>query len=45
MDDPDATRGRGLPLEFRSYRALPRRGAPVDVARGVPGESEIVEPV
>jgi hypothetical protein len=46
MDGPDATRAAGLPLEFRSYRVLPRSGGvPVEVARGVPGESEVVEPV
>ncbi len=45
MDGPDAAGASGLPLEFRSYRALPRRGAPVEVARGVPRESEVVEPV
>ena len=46
MDGPDAAQAAGLPLEFRSYRVLPRSGgAPVEVARGVPGESEVVEPV
>lgn len=46
MDGPDAEHASGLPLEFRSYRVLPRSGgAPVVVARGVPGESEVVEPV
>ena len=37
---------RNRPLEFRSYRVPPRSGgAPVEVGRGVPGESEVVEPV
>jgi len=46
MDAADAARASGLPLEFRSYRVRPRSGgAPVAVARGVPGESEVVEPV
>jgi hypothetical protein len=46
MDNPDAFRAAGLPLEFRSYRVLRRSGGtPVEVARGVPGESEVVEPV
>lgn len=45
MDDADAARATGLPLEFRSYRIRPRSGGPPgDVARGVPGESEVVEP-
>ena len=45
MDGPDAEHASGLPLEFRSYRSYRSRGAPVEVARGVPGESEVVEPV
>ena len=46
MGGPDGTRASGLPLEFRSYRVLPPSGgAPVGVARGVPGESDVVEPV
>ncbi len=46
MDGPDAARASGLPLEFRSYRVLARSGgAPVEIARGVPGESEVVEPL
>lgn len=46
MDGADATSASGLPLEFRAYRVLPRSGgAPVDVPRGVPAESEVVEPV
>ncbi|MDT0275404.1 M23 family metallopeptidase [Blastococcus goldschmidtiae] len=45
MDDADASRASGLPVEFRSYRVRPRSGGqPVEVARGVPGESEVVEP-
>ncbi|MGY2129511.1 M23 family metallopeptidase [Blastococcus sp. SYSU DS0617] len=46
MDAADASRASGLPLEFRSYRVRPRSGGrPVEVARGVPGESEVVEPL
>ncbi len=46
MDAADAARASGLPLEFRSYRVWPRSGGPpVEVARGVPAESEVVEPV
>lgn len=46
MDAADASRASGVPLEFRAYRVRPRSGgAPVEVARGVPGESEVVEPL
>ncbi|RBY81225.1 M23 family peptidase [Blastococcus sp. TF02-09] len=45
MDGPDAARASALPVEFRSYRILRSRGAPVAVARGIPGESQVVEPV
>ncbi|WP_239126952.1 M23 family metallopeptidase [Asanoa siamensis] len=44
MDGPDAYVATGLPMAFRSYRAWRRRGArPVEVAEGVPRESEVVE--
>ncbi len=45
MDDADAARATALPVEFRSYRVWPRGGGrPVEVARGIPGEAEVVEP-
>ncbi|SNT55801.1 Peptidase family M23 [Asanoa hainanensis] len=44
MDGPDAYVARGLPIAFRSYRAWRRRGAkPIEVAEGIPRESEVVE--
>jgi hypothetical protein len=46
MDAADPFRARGLPVSFRDYRAEPRRGGPpAVVAQGVPGESEVVEPL
>jgi murein DD-endopeptidase MepM/ murein hydrolase activator NlpD len=46
MDGADPYTARGLPMSFRDYRVWPRRGpSPVVVAAGVPGESEIVEPL
>lgn len=46
MDSPDAGHASGLPVEFRSYRVHPRSGgAPLEVRRGLPGESDVVEPV
>ncbi|MFW3171002.1 M23 family metallopeptidase [Geodermatophilus sp. CPCC 206100] len=46
MDAADPLAARGLPMAFHSYRVWPRRGGPpVVVDRGVPGESEVVEPV
>jgi hypothetical protein len=46
MDDADGQRATGLPVEFRSYRVWPRSGGPpVPVASGIPGESEVVEPL
>ena len=46
MDSADASSATGLPLAFRSYRVWPRAGGPpVVVDRGVPGESEVVEPL
>jgi hypothetical protein len=45
MDAADALTARGLPMSFLDYRAWPRSGGPpVVVDRGVPGESEVVEP-
>jgi hypothetical protein len=41
MDGLDPFTARGLPMSFRSYRVA---GQGAVVARGVPGESEIVEP-
>jgi hypothetical protein len=46
MDSADAYSATGLPLAFGSYRVWPRSGGPpVVVDRGVPGESEVVEPL
>lgn len=45
MDSADGSTATGLPVAFRSYRVRPRSGGPpVDVAHGMPGESEVVEP-
>jgi murein DD-endopeptidase MepM/ murein hydrolase activator NlpD len=44
MDAADARTARGLPMSFRDYQVHPRRGgAPMLVAQGIPGESEVVE--
>lgn len=46
MDSADPFAARGLPLSFRDYRVWPRHGGPpVVVEEGVPGESEVVEPL
>lgn len=46
MDSADPFTAHGLPLSFRDYRVWPRRGGPpVVVEEGVPGESEVVEPL
>lgn len=46
MDSADPFTAQGLPLSFRDYRLWPRRGGPpVVVGRGIPGESEVVEPL
>ena len=46
MDSPDPVTARGLPVVFRDYRVLPRAGGdPISVARGIPGEGEVVEPL
>jgi hypothetical protein len=46
MDSPDPRTARGLPVVFRDYRTWPRAGGrPVAVARGIPGEREVVEPL
>lgn len=43
MDAADARTARGLPLAFRDYQVLPRRGGdPLPVDQGIPGESEVV---
>jgi hypothetical protein len=46
MDSADPFAARGLPMSFREYRAWRRPdGPPVVVERGVPHESEVVEPL
>jgi hypothetical protein len=46
MDAADPLTARGLPLAFEDYRAWPRRrGSPVVVGRGIPEESDVVEPL
>ncbi|MGZ4667074.1 MAG: M23 family metallopeptidase [Blastococcus sp.] len=46
MDSRDPFTARGLPMAFRHYRVVPRAGGPpVVVGTGVPGESEVVEPL
>jgi murein DD-endopeptidase MepM/ murein hydrolase activator NlpD len=46
MDSPDPATARGVPMAFRSYRAWRRpRLPPHTVPHGIPGESEIVEPL
>jgi murein DD-endopeptidase MepM/ murein hydrolase activator NlpD len=44
MDAADPYAARGVPMAFRDYRLVPRRGEPVVVERGMPGEAEVVEP-
>ncbi|MEU1607242.1 M23 family metallopeptidase [Micromonospora matsumotoense] len=45
MDAADPYAARGVPMSFRHYRVWQRSGGPpVDVARGLPGEAEVVEP-
>ncbi|MGY1856932.1 M23 family metallopeptidase [Modestobacter sp. SYSU DS0290] len=45
MDDADPFRARGLPMLFADLRVWPADGGPpVDLARGVPGEQDVVEP-
>ncbi|MGY1839988.1 MULTISPECIES: M23 family metallopeptidase [unclassified Modestobacter] len=45
MDDADPFRARGLPMAFRDLRVWPVDGGPpVVVARGMPGEHDVVEP-
>jgi murein DD-endopeptidase MepM/ murein hydrolase activator NlpD len=46
MDTADQATATGLPMAFRDYRAWRRPGAaPTVVERGIPHESEIVEPL
>jgi len=46
MDSADPFTARGLPMSFRQYRVWPRPGGPpVVVEQGIPGESEVVEPL
>ena len=46
MDSPDPVTARGLPLVFRDYRVRPRAGGEaIVVARGIPGEEQVVEPL
>ena len=46
MDAADPFTARGLPMAFRDYRLWPRRRrSAVVVDRGIPDESEVVEPL
>jgi hypothetical protein len=46
MDSADPFTARGLPMSFREYRVWRRPGGPpVGVEQGIPGESEVVEPL
>jgi murein DD-endopeptidase MepM/ murein hydrolase activator NlpD len=46
MDSADPFTARGVPMSFRQYRVWHRRGgSPVVVERGIPNESEVVEPL
>jgi len=45
MDAADPFRARGLPMSFRDYRVHRPAGPPVVVEQGIPGESEVVEPL
>jgi hypothetical protein len=46
MDAAEPFTARGLPMAFEHYRVWPRRGeTPVLVDRGIPQESEVVEPL
>jgi hypothetical protein len=46
MDAADPFTARGLPVAFEDYRVWPRRGeSPVVVGRGIPDESDVVEPL
>jgi hypothetical protein len=46
MDSADPFTARGVPMSFRNYRVWRRSGGPpVVVEQGIPGESEVVEPL
>jgi hypothetical protein len=46
MDSADPFTAHGLPMSFREYRVWRRSGgSPVVVERGIPNESEVVEPL
>ncbi|WP_431902586.1 M23 family metallopeptidase [Nonomuraea sp. bgisy101] len=46
MDSADPFTARGLPMAFQEYRAWRRPGVTPDVVeRGIPNESEVVEPL
>jgi Peptidase family M23 len=46
MDSVDPFTARGVPMSFREYRVWRRSGGqPVVVEQGIPGESEVVEPL
>ncbi|MGY1747772.1 M23 family metallopeptidase [Modestobacter sp. SYSU DS0511] len=45
MDDADPFRARGVPMVFTDLRVSPAGGGPpFDLARGMPGEHDVVEP-
>ncbi len=46
MDAVDPFTAHGLPMSFSDYRVWPRSGrSPVVIRQGIPGESEVVEPL
>lgn len=46
MDSADPFTAQGVSMSFRNYRAWRRRGStPVEVAHGVPHESDVVAPL
>jgi Peptidase family M23 len=44
-DDPEISRARGVPVEFRGFREEAVRGQSSERSRGVPAEGSVVEPL
>jgi murein DD-endopeptidase MepM/ murein hydrolase activator NlpD len=44
MDSSNTMTGRGLPMAFRNYRVWHDPNRAAEIAQGIPGEREIVEP-